>query len=130
MEMNRGIKDPACVRSHHRKNYRSKSAHRLCTLLRRIAATNSPGQYVRPKPTNLKSIFAADQSAQVACHSNGKRGADSDGFVANFVESEQIIQLKGYTISLFRGSIPLLWNQIVDLTYKYKFEMVRIVEAP
>lgn len=48
------------------EGYRSKSAHRLCTLLRRIAATNSPGQYVRPKPTNLKSIFAADQSAQVA----------------------------------------------------------------
>ncbi|KAK4347589.1 hypothetical protein RND71_033928 [Anisodus tanguticus] len=28
-----------------------------------------------------------------------RRGADSDGFVANFVESEQIIQLKGYTAS-------------------------------
>ncbi|KAL3377792.1 hypothetical protein AABB24_003941 [Solanum stoloniferum] len=61
-----------------------------------------------------------------------RRGADSDGFVANFVESEQIIQLKGYTASFVqvRGSIPLLWNQIVDLTYKPKFEIVRIIEAP
>ncbi|KAK4368207.1 hypothetical protein RND71_011999 [Anisodus tanguticus] len=61
-----------------------------------------------------------------------RRGADSDGFVANFVESEQIIQLKGYTTSFVqvRGSIPLLWNQIVDLTYKPKFEIVRIIEAP
>uniref|UniRef100_A0A3Q7F671 SAC domain-containing protein n=1 Tax=Solanum lycopersicum TaxID=4081 RepID=A0A3Q7F671_SOLLC len=59
-----------------------------------------------------------------------RRGADSDGFVANFVESEQIIQLKGYTASFVqvRGSIPLLWNQIVDLTYKPKFEIPRVVE--
>ncbi|KAG8373602.1 hypothetical protein BUALT_Bualt11G0041400 [Buddleja alternifolia] len=61
-----------------------------------------------------------------------RRGADSDGFVANFVETEQIIQLKGYTASFVqvRGSIPLLWDQIVDLTYKPKFEIVRPEEAP
>uniref|UniRef100_A0A3Q7F742 SAC domain-containing protein n=1 Tax=Solanum lycopersicum TaxID=4081 RepID=A0A3Q7F742_SOLLC len=35
---------------------------------------------------------------------------------------------KSFVFLLVRGSIPLLWNQIVDLTYKYKFEMVRIVE--
>ena len=28
-----------------------------------------------------------------------------------------------------RGSIPLLWDQIVDLTYKPKFELVRLEEA-
>ena len=28
-----------------------------------------------------------------------RRGADSDGYVANFVESEQIVQLNGYTAS-------------------------------
>ncbi|KAL3525181.1 hypothetical protein ACH5RR_013553 [Cinchona calisaya] len=61
-----------------------------------------------------------------------RRGADSDGFVANFVESEQIVQLNGYTASFVqvRGSIPLLWDQIVDLTYKPKFEIVRLEEAP
>ncbi|KAI3462314.1 hypothetical protein Pfo_018977 [Paulownia fortunei] len=61
-----------------------------------------------------------------------RRGADSDGFVANFVETEQIIQLNGYTASFIqvRGSIPLLWDQIVDLTYKPKFEIVRPEEAP
>lgn len=60
-----------------------------------------------------------------------RRGADSDGYVANFVESEQIIQLNGFTASFVqvRGSIPLLWNQIVDLTYKPKFELVRPEEA-
>ncbi|KAM3343010.1 phosphoinositide phosphatase SAC6 [Capsicum galapagoense] len=61
-----------------------------------------------------------------------RRGADTDGFVANFVESEQIIQLNGFTASFVqvRGSIPLLWDQIVDLTYKPKFEIVRLEEAP
>ncbi|KAM7529511.1 hypothetical protein LguiB_032921 [Lonicera macranthoides] len=60
-----------------------------------------------------------------------RRGADSDGYVANFVESEQIVQVKGFTASLVqvRGSIPFLWEQIVDLTYKPKYEIVRVEEA-
>lgn len=61
-----------------------------------------------------------------------RRGADPDGYVANFVETEQIMQLNGYTASFVqvRGSIPLLWEQTVDLTYKPKFELVKIEEAP
>jgi hypothetical protein len=61
-----------------------------------------------------------------------RRGADSDGYVANFVESEQIMQFNGFTASFvqIRGSIPLLWEQIVDLTYKPKFQLVRLEEAP
>ncbi|RWR92952.1 phosphoinositide phosphatase SAC6 isoform X1 [Cinnamomum micranthum f. kanehirae] len=61
-----------------------------------------------------------------------RRGADLDGYVANFVESEQIMQSNGNTTSFVqvRGSIPILWEQIVDLTYKPKFEVVRPEEAP
>ncbi|PWA63817.1 phosphoinositide phosphatase SAC6 [Artemisia annua] len=61
-----------------------------------------------------------------------RRGADPDGYVANFVESEQIIQLKGFTASFVqvRGSMPFLWEQTVDLTYKPKFEILRPEEAP
>ncbi|KAL5706157.1 GTPase activating protein (GAP) for Rho1p [Ranunculus cassubicifolius] len=61
-----------------------------------------------------------------------RRGADLDGYVANYVESEQIVQSNGFTASFvqIRGSIPLLWEQIVDLTYKPKFEIVRLEEAP
>ncbi|KAL1540696.1 Fimbrin, actin-bundling protein [Salvia divinorum] len=61
-----------------------------------------------------------------------RRGADSDGFVANFVESEQIIQINGHTVSFIqvRGSMPFLWDQVVDLTYKPKFEIVKPEEAP
>ncbi|KAE9607833.1 putative phosphatidylinositol-3,4-bisphosphate 4-phosphatase [Lupinus albus] len=61
-----------------------------------------------------------------------RRGADPDGYVANFVETEQIMQINGYTASFVqvRGSIPLLWEQIVDLTYKPKFELLKLEEAP
>ncbi|KAL8124104.1 phosphoinositide phosphatase SAC6-like [Apium graveolens] len=61
-----------------------------------------------------------------------RRGADSDGYVANYVESEQIIKFHGYRASFVqvRGSMPFLWDQIVDLTYKPKFEIVKHEEAP
>ncbi|XP_021907955.1 phosphoinositide phosphatase SAC6-like isoform X2 [Carica papaya] len=61
-----------------------------------------------------------------------RRGADPDGYVANFVETEQIVQMNGFTSSFVqaRGSIPFLWEQVVDLTYKPKFEIVRSEEAP
>ena len=41
------------------------------------------------------------------------RGADPLGNVANFVETEQVVHLKGVTSSYVqsRGSIPLLWTQ-------------------
>jgi hypothetical protein len=60
-----------------------------------------------------------------------RRGADPDGYVANFVETEQLMQFNGYTASFvqIRGSIPLLWQQIVDLTYKPKFELLKLEEA-
>ncbi|PWA46558.1 phosphoinositide phosphatase family protein [Artemisia annua] len=60
-----------------------------------------------------------------------RRGADSDGYVANFVESEQIVQVNGFTASFVqvRGSMPFMWEQIVDLTYKPKFEIVKPEEA-
>ncbi|GJX38173.1 phosphoinositide phosphatase SAC7-like protein [Tanacetum coccineum] len=61
-----------------------------------------------------------------------RRGADEDGYVANFVESEQIIQLKGYTASFVqvRGSMPFLWDQTVDLSYKPKFEILKPEKGP
>ncbi|KAG7560462.1 SAC domain [Arabidopsis thaliana x Arabidopsis arenosa] len=60
-----------------------------------------------------------------------RRGADLDGYVANFVETEQIVQMNGYSSSFVqvRGSIPFMWEQVVDLTYKPKFEIVQPEEA-
>ncbi|KAK3119992.1 hypothetical protein QOZ80_9AG0679140 [Eleusine coracana subsp. coracana] len=61
-----------------------------------------------------------------------RRGADQEGYAANFVESEQIMQAKGFTASYVqvRGSMPFLWEQIVDVTYKASFDIVRVEEAP
>ncbi|GAB2223953.1 hypothetical protein Droror1_Dr00004698 [Drosera rotundifolia] len=61
-----------------------------------------------------------------------RRGADPDGYVANFVESEQVVQIKGLKASFVqvRGSMPFQWQQIVDLTYKPKFEFVKPEDAP
>ncbi|GBG59110.1 hypothetical protein CBR_g32128 [Chara braunii] len=49
-----------------------------------------------------------------------RRGADIDGNVANFMETEQILSVDGSLAAYLqvRGSIPVFWEQIVDLKYK------------
>lgn len=41
------------------------------------------------------------------------RGIDTNGYVANFVETEQIMtfDLEVYTHIQLRGSLPFYWNQ-------------------
>lgn len=48
------------------------------------------------------------------------RGGDSEGHVANFVETEQLVEVGGSTASFVqtRGSIPLYWQQRPNLKYK------------
>lgn len=48
------------------------------------------------------------------------RGSDPSGNVANFVETEQIVEYKDCKSSFVqvRGSIPLIWNQYPTLAYK------------
>ncbi|XP_067006317.1 phosphatidylinositol-3-phosphatase SAC1-B [Anabrus simplex] len=50
------------------------------------------------------------------------RGVDMQGNVANFVETEQIMEYNGDKSSFVqtRGSIPLFWNQLPNLKYKPK----------
>ncbi|XP_071738480.1 phosphoinositide phosphatase SAC8 isoform X2 [Rutidosis leptorrhynchoides] len=49
-----------------------------------------------------------------------RRGANLEGDAANFIETEQLLEYDGFRSSFLqvRGSIPLLWEQIVDLSYK------------
>lgn len=49
-----------------------------------------------------------------------RRGVDRNGNVANFVETEQIVEYSGDKASFvqIRGSIPLFWQQYPDLRYK------------
>ncbi|XP_068317765.1 phosphoinositide phosphatase SAC8-like [Pyrus communis] len=55
-----------------------------------------------------------------------RRGANLDGDVANFIETEQLVEIEGFQSALLqiRGSIPLLWEQIVDLSYKPRLRII------
>ena len=48
------------------------------------------------------------------------RGGDERGHVANYVETEQVLEVNGMIASFVqtRGSIPLLWQQRPNLKYK------------
>lgn len=51
-----------------------------------------------------------------------RRGADQEANVANFVESEQLVEMDGGAVLAsfvqVRGSIPVLWSQSPNLKYK------------
>lgn len=57
-----------------------------------------------------------------------KRGVDRDGNVANFVETEQIVEYHGDRCSFtqIRGSVPLYWSQYPNLKYKPKIQLLDI----
>ncbi|XP_065028189.1 phosphoinositide phosphatase SAC8 isoform X5 [Musa acuminata AAA Group] len=61
-----------------------------------------------------------------------RRGANLEGSTANFIETEQILEFEGYKSSFLqiRGSIPLLWEQIVDLSYKPRLNIINHDETP
>lgn len=61
-----------------------------------------------------------------------RRGADSKGNAANFVETEQILEAEDFVFSYvqIRGSIPILWEQIVDLTYNPTITDLNHEETP
>ncbi|XP_042515794.1 phosphoinositide phosphatase SAC8-like isoform X2 [Macadamia integrifolia] len=51
-----------------------------------------------------------------------RRGANLEGDAANFIETEQLLEI--------RGSIPLLWEQIVDLSYKPQLKIINHEDTP
>ncbi|CAL5351511.1 unnamed protein product [Camellia sinensis] len=55
-----------------------------------------------------------------------RRGANLEGETANFIETEQLLEFEGFRSSFLqiRGSIPLLWEQIVDLSYKPQLNII------
>ncbi|XP_051131684.1 phosphoinositide phosphatase SAC8 isoform X2 [Andrographis paniculata] len=55
-----------------------------------------------------------------------RRGANLEGDTANFIETEQLLEFEGHIASFLqvRGSIPLLWEQIVDLSYKPRLNII------
>ncbi|CAH0550351.1 unnamed protein product [Brassicogethes aeneus] len=69
---------------------------------------------------NLSWILISRRSVQRAGTRLHRRGIDKDGNVANFVETEQLVDYQGDKASFVqvRGSIPLFWHQNPDLRYK------------
>ncbi|XP_020267257.1 phosphoinositide phosphatase SAC8 [Asparagus officinalis] len=61
-----------------------------------------------------------------------RRGANLEGATANFIETEQLFEFEKFTSSFLqiRGSIPLLWEQIVDLSYKPRLNIINHEETP
>nr|XP_027186218.1 phosphoinositide phosphatase SAC8 isoform X3 [Cicer arietinum] len=55
-----------------------------------------------------------------------RRGANFEGDTANFIETEQLLEIEDFRFSFLqvRGSIPLLWEQIVDLSYKPSLRVI------
>uniref|UniRef100_A0A7C9AJT8 SAC domain-containing protein n=1 Tax=Opuntia streptacantha TaxID=393608 RepID=A0A7C9AJT8_OPUST len=60
-----------------------------------------------------------------------RRGANLQGDAANFIETEQLLDTKSFKSSYLqvRGSIPLLWEQIVDLSYKPRLNVIDHAET-
>lgn len=85
---------------------------------------------VKNKPVKVSLI--ARRSMKRAGTRMWRRGADLDGNVANFVESEQILESQGFFASYtqVRGSIPVMWEQVVDLSYKPQIKTVNYENTP
>ncbi|XP_022899829.1 phosphatidylinositol-3-phosphatase SAC1 [Onthophagus taurus] len=73
-------------------------------------------------------IMISRRSTQRAGTRYFRRGTDRNGSVANFVETEQIVDFQGDQGSFvqIRGSIPLFWTQLPDLRYKPPPKLVEI----
>lgn len=64
--------------------------------------------------TNLSITLVSRRSRSRQGPRYLKRGIDEQGYVANFVETEQIIRIENRSLMSFvqlRGSIPLFWSQ-------------------
>ncbi|XP_045798203.1 phosphoinositide phosphatase SAC8-like isoform X3 [Trifolium pratense] len=61
-----------------------------------------------------------------------RRGANFEGDTANFIETEQLLELEEFKFSFLqvRGSIPILWEQIVDLSYKPHLRVISHEQTP
>lgn len=74
------------------------------------------------KPLVGRLVLIARRGASRAGTRHWRRGADKEGNVANFVESEQLVFLnEGMYVASYvqvRGSIPVLWTQIPNIKYK------------
>jgi len=89
----------------------------------------------------IKTVYARHKQARIAiisrlsCRRAGTRfnvrGCNDDGYVANFVETEQVIYLDDEVTSFvqIRGSVPLFWEQPGMNVGAHKVKLSRSVES-
>lgn len=72
--------------------------------------------------SSMKIALLSRRSVQRSGTRYHCRGGDSQGNVANFVETEQILisNEKIFSLLMLRGSIPLSWSQQINMKYKPK----------
>ncbi|XP_033626106.1 phosphatidylinositide phosphatase SAC1-like [Asterias rubens] len=106
-----------------------------CNLLRELASQPELSRFILPVMCGFVTIrigilhgkrFDYIVISRRSCFRAGTRyymrGLDSQGHVANYVETEQIVQCNGWRGSFVqtRGSIPLYWSQRPNIKYKPK----------
>ena len=116
--------------------------HGFCTHFSMVIGEDDVSQNV---PEYMKDSFKFSQSKSVSAflisrrsrHRAGRRykrrGVDSEGFVANFVETETVFyaQDTGFFSSFvqIRGSIPLYWtHEVTGVKYKAQMKKCRSVQ--
>ncbi|XP_050437501.1 synaptojanin-1 isoform X2 [Adelges cooleyi] len=89
----------------------------------------------------VKTVYARHKQARIAiisrlsCRRAGTRfnvrGCNDDGYVANFVETEQVVYLDDEVTSFvqIRGSVPLFWEQPGVNVGAHKVKLSRSIEA-
>ncbi|CAN1277059.1 Phosphoinositide phosphatase SAC8 [Linum perenne] len=87
---------------------------------------------LKPKETPITLTLISRRCTRRLGTRMWRRGANLQGDTANSVESEQLLEVKGFRSSLlqFRGSVPLLWEQIVDLSYKPRLRIIENEQTP
>lgn len=85
----------------------------------------------RPEVINQhKFTFALISRRNIGRHGPRyfSRGIDADGNVSNFVETEQLLGVnnggKWYSFVQIRGSIPLHWQQVVNVRYQPQLQVL------
>lgn len=70
-------------------------------------------QQFKMEERDIKMILISKRSCRMGGTRFNARGVDNQGFVGNFVETEQIMECCGlsYYIKSLRGSVPIYWSQ-------------------
>ncbi|XP_058761943.1 phosphoinositide phosphatase SAC8-like isoform X1 [Vicia villosa] len=87
---------------------------------------------LKPKDLSAKLTLISRRCTRRLGTRMWRRGANFEGDTANFIETEQLLETEDFSFSFLqvRGSVPLLWEQIVDLSYKPHLRVINHEQTP